>query len=147
MVTVKCLTAVTYYYLPVEILQQVGKVYPSLMLALRNAQTKAYLNHMLDRDHCDYIETNCRLTQKFTQRRIDSLTPDEVERLPALRLILKNATLHYLSVMRKNNEHNSVSKIAVMLYNKKKKQRNDEKTFKKELSGMGLMQKLDTLVH
>ena len=36
------------------------------MLALRNAQTKAYTNHMLDLEPCDYIETNCRLTQKFT---------------------------------------------------------------------------------
>lgn len=32
-----------------------------------------------------------------------------------------------------------------MIYNKKKKQLNVDKTFKKELSGMGLMEKLNTL--
>ena len=75
---------------------------------------------MLDLEPCDYIETNCRLTQKFTQRRIDMLSPDEIERLPALRLLLKNATLHYLSTIRKKRKYNNISKIAVMLYNKKK---------------------------
>ena len=145
MVTVKCLTAVTYYYLPVEILQQVGKVYPSLMSALRNAQTQANQNHMFDLEPCDYIEANCRLNQKFSQRRIDLLTPDEIQRLPTLRLLLKNATLHYLAIIRKKSKHNTISKVAIMIYNKKKKQLNKDKTFKKELSGMGLMEKLNTL--
>ena len=39
-ITVKCLTSVTYYYLPIEVLQKVSQVYPQTLMNTLNLAQK-----------------------------------------------------------------------------------------------------------
>ena len=64
-VTVKCLTSVTYYYLPIEVLQKVSHVYPNLMNTLNVAQKQAKFNQMLNLNPLDYQEVNFQVEEKY----------------------------------------------------------------------------------
>ena len=64
-VTVKCLTSVTYYYLPIEVLQKVSHVYPNLMNTLNIAQKQAKFNQMLNLNPLDYQEVNFQVEEKY----------------------------------------------------------------------------------
>ena len=64
-VTVKCLTSVTYYYLPIEVLQKVSHVYPNLMNTLNVAQKQAKYNQMLNLYPLDYQEVNFQVEEKY----------------------------------------------------------------------------------
>ena len=64
-VTVKCLTSVTYYYLPIEVLQKVSHVYQNLMNTLNVAQKQAKYNQMLNLYPLDYQEVNFQVEEKY----------------------------------------------------------------------------------
>lgn len=64
-VTVKCLTAVTYYYLPFDILLDISRIYPALKTALNTAQHTARRNNLLYMNLIDYTETNFVLEKKY----------------------------------------------------------------------------------
>ena len=115
------------------------------MEAVRGAFKKAKLSQMMDLQACDYIETNCNLTQKYSQRRVDMLTDDERERLPSLRLLLKNTGLHYLNQVRLRQKHNSIVAIAYLASELNTKRREQEQQKKKEIQGMALLQKLENM--
>ena len=64
-VTVKCLTSVTYYYLPFQTLHSVALNYPTLMNTLDKAQKIAKYNRMLELKPMDYYEVNFKFEDKY----------------------------------------------------------------------------------
>ena len=56
----KCLTSVTYYYLPLEVLQGMSHIYQDLVKNLKVAQKESRYNKLLDLNMMDYQETNIR---------------------------------------------------------------------------------------
>lgn len=97
-VTVKCLTSVTYYYLPFDILLEISKIYPALKSSLNNAQHQARRNNLLFLNLIDYTETNFVFEEKYPLAAQNGvkITEDQKKRIPQLRSYLKNAVMHYL---------------------------------------------------
>ena len=83
-VTVKCLTSVTYYYLPIEVLQKVSFVYPNLMNTLNIAQKQAKFNQMLNLYPLDYQEINFQVEEKYVLPNNVRLTEAEKKKIPEL---------------------------------------------------------------
>ena len=83
-VTVKCLTSVTYYYLPIELLQKVSQIYPNLMNTLNVAQKQAKYNQMLDLYPLDYQEVNFQVDEKYILPGHVRLSEAEKKKIPDL---------------------------------------------------------------
>ena len=144
-VSVHCYTSVTFYYLPFEVLLKISQVYPSLAFALSGAQKKAQFDKMMDLNLLDYHEVDFNFEEKVQLAPHVELTADEKKRVPELRLILKNAVLHYLSQNRKKQGSNSLSSILQMAAIKEKKKKTLRTKMGQEIAMMGLVQRLDTL--
>lgn len=108
-VSVKCITAVTHYYLPYDIMKQLSSVYPELKAGLNIAQKQAISDKMQDINVLDYQETNFNIADKIPAQ-LD-LTEAEIKKVPVLRLQMKNAVMHYLLQRKKLNQQNSLIKI------------------------------------
>lgn len=112
-----------FYYLPYNKLTLVAQIYPSLAVALKEAQQKVKTYDMLDLNMADYIEPNFDFKAKYPGM---TVTEEELKKVPNLRLLLKNAVMHGITTLRKNNERTNslktVLKKATMRYN-------DMKTF------------------
>ena len=66
--SIKCLTAVTYYYLPLGKLEDISVNYPVLRSTLSKAQQLSKYNMMLDLNPLDYKEVNFKFEEKYTMR-------------------------------------------------------------------------------
>ena len=55
--TAKCLTSVTFYYLPFEKMAQIAHIYPPLASALNGAKVSVRYDKMLELNPIDYVET------------------------------------------------------------------------------------------
>ena len=98
----KCLTSVTYYYLPVYKITAISEAYPDLRKALYEAQRSAMYDYMLNLNPLDYQEMNFKFEENYRLTYGD-LTQEELEKVPKLRLMLKNAVLHHLLELRKGS--------------------------------------------
>ena len=68
---------------------------------------------MMNYDQLDYLETEFNIKQKYRKLRggYDQFTPQELERIPSLRLHLKNAVMHYVLEQRTYMKNNALFKI------------------------------------
>ena len=53
-VSIKCITAVTYYYMPYENMLKLSTIYPELKAGLNGAQKQAVFDKMCDINVLDY---------------------------------------------------------------------------------------------
>lgn len=144
-VLIQCYTSVTYYYLPFAILVQIAQAYPALQASLAIAQKKVQYDKLLDLNMLDYHETNFVFEEKVDMQPHLHFTPEEKKRVPELRLMLKNAVLHYLQQNRKIHENNSIVYILQQLAKKQKQKRQLKEKQEAEIKSMSLLQRLETL--
>lgn len=79
-VSIKCITAVTYYYLSYDVIKQLALVYPELKTGLNTAQKTAVYEKMWDINVLDYQETNFNIADKIPAQ-LD-LTEAEIKKVP-----------------------------------------------------------------
>ena len=109
--TAKCLTSVTFYYLEFDKISEIAHIYPPLAAALNSAQTAARYDKMLELNPIDYIETQFEFEDKYEPEICAKLTESERKRVPKLRLAMKNAVFHYLTMKKKLQKMNSLTSI------------------------------------
>ena len=108
---IRCLTAVTYYYLHVSKLRDLSINYPVLREAINQEQKTQKYNKLLDLEPLDYTEVYFKVEEKYDLPLyiMKSLKQDNLSKIPRLRLMLKNAVMHYLIQQRKKLKMSSLS--------------------------------------
>ena len=106
----KCLTSVSYYYLSVTALQDICRAYKNLRTEVIEAKEQSYFNKMSYLAPLDYQETQFDFRDKYKKfsRGIDVLSDEELERVPRLRLMLKNAVMHKILELRFKSKSNNL---------------------------------------
>lgn len=92
-VTAKCLNKVIYYEISYQSVVKVAKIYPSLSVAFKAAQSQSQFDSIMDLNLVDYQETDFNFEEKYP---CVNATEKEIAKIPDLRLKLKNAVLHWL---------------------------------------------------
>ena len=144
--TVKCLTAVTYYYLPVEIISQLCQAYPKMREAFKDAQQQSFSNKINDLNPVDYQEVDFDIKAKYgVSPHLNQLSHEEKKRVPELRLIMKNAVLHHLNKVRERTKMNKLTDILEQALKQKMNVRLEKVVLSKLQNEMNLTQKLDSI--
>ena len=106
----KCLTSVSYYYLSVTALENICRAYKTLRTEVIEAKEQSYFNKMSYLAPLDYQETQFDFRDKYKKfsRGIDVLSDEELERVPRLRLMLKNAVMHKILELRFKSKSNNL---------------------------------------
>ena len=106
----KCLTSVSYYYLTVRALEDICRAYKNLRKEVIEAKEQSYFNKMSYLAPLDYQETQFDFRDKYKKfsRGIDVLSDEELERVPRLRLMLKNAVMHKILYLRFKYKSNNL---------------------------------------
>ena len=138
-VSVRCLTAVTYYYLSYQQLRKLAKVHDKLRRRLRRARAQAMSEVFADTRKLDYQETNYNVATKINVPRGLNLTQKELERVPHLKFAMKNAALYYLTQLRKIAKDKPFNLVKATEELKKQLDQKKEKAKK-------IKQELDSLV-
>ena len=143
--TVKCLSAVTYYYLPIASMFKMAVIYPELQKQLSMAQKKARYDKLLDLNPIDIIETNFVVDEKYELPPHVRVSNEEMKRIPSLRMALKNAVMHYIITGRKDKGGSSLTKLLENNAENARKKMASQVQLQKEMSTMGLLDRLNTL--
>ena len=143
--TVKCLSAVTYYYLPIASMFKMAVIYPELQKQLSLAQKKARYDKLLDLNPIDIIETNFVVDEKYELPPHVRVSNEEMKRIPSLRMALKNAVMHYIITGRKDKGGSSLTKLLENNAENARKKMASQVQLQKEMSTMGLLDRLNTL--
>ena len=102
---------------------------------------------MMNFDEFDYLETEFNIKQKYKKLRggYDQFTEEELERIPQLRLHLKNAVMHYVLEQRIYMKNNALFKILAEGVSRISKQKRQQNLWFKEASNFGLKDRLEVM--
>lgn len=98
-------------------------------------------------DEFDYLETEFNIKKKYKKLRggYDQFTEEELERIPQLRLHLKNAVMHYVLEQRIYMKNNALFKILAEGVSRISKQKKQQNLWFKEASNFGLKDRLEVM--
>ena len=102
---------------------------------------------MMNFDEFDYLETEFNIKQKYKNLRggYDQFTEEELERIPQLRLHLKNAVMYYVLEQRIYMKNNALFKILAEGVSRISKQKRQQNLWFKEASNFGLKDRLEVM--
>ena len=102
---------------------------------------------MMNFDEFDYLETEFNIKQKYKKLRggYDQFTAEELERIPQLRLHLKNAVMYYVLEQRIYMKNNALFKILAEGVSRISKQKRQQNLWFKEASNFGLKDRLEVM--
>ena len=132
-VSAQCLTSLTYYYLPYRTLHMLAGVYTELRTNLQKAKKASQINQMLDLKKLDMLETHYDIAQKIQMPAGLRLSDAQKRRVPQLKLLMKNAALHYLCQLRKSQKNKSLTSILEKLSQKAKRRKTETLQMRKEM--------------
>ena len=144
-VSAQCLTSVTYYFLPYRTLTTLAGVYPELRANLQKAKKAAHINQMLDLKKLDMQEAHYDVSQKIQLPAGLRLNDAQKRKVPHLKLLMKNAALHYLCQLRKSQKNKSLTSILEKLSQKAKRRKTEILQMRKDMQKMTLVQRLETI--
>ena len=95
----------------------------------------------------DYQETQFDFREKYRKfsRGIDVLSDEELERVPSLRLMLKNAVMHKVLELRFKHKANNLNKILMKGVERMMKKRGEFKAYFDQTQKIGLKERLASI--
>ena len=88
---------------------------------------------MLDLKKLDMLETHYDIAQKIQMPAGLRLSDAQKRRVPQLKLLMKNAALHYLCQLRKSQKNKSLTSILEKLSQKAKRRKTETLQMRKEM--------------